>query len=266
MVETKPKSTEPQKKKSFYEVFFKSREFMIDVYLRFDCFIYLILGGFGFYNPSGMVGLLNYTKSDFGLFNNTDIDNINNSNSDNNNNLEEQYSSYQENVNNNIDGDFQFGGGDSPTEINNNNSEFIPLYQNPILIGVVSMYALMVSLVAIFQCLISLMALIQKEKSTKSILINLSLTLNFFLILFNTYILSFKSDIFTQFAYMGLMVSYIISLLDFSALFFLTSKHKSVLSVISSVFSVFLSCLKFRPKLPKLPKLNNNNNNKSKKK
>ncbi|KAN0050634.1 hypothetical protein ACTA71_003770 [Dictyostelium dimigraforme] len=263
MVETtKAKSTtEPQKKKSLYEMVFKSREFMIDVYLRFDCFIYLILGGFGFYSPSGMVGLLNYSKSDLGIINNT------NSVTTNNNNLEEQYSTYStyDNKASENQGEFQFDGSSSNNNNNNNNNNtngFIPLYENPILIGVVSMYTLMVSLVAIFQCLVSLLALIQKEKSTKSTLINLSLTLNFFLLLFNTYVISFKSEIFSTFAYMGLIVSYIISLLDFSVLFFLTSKHKSVLSVISSIFSVFLMCLKIRPKLPKL---NNNNNNKKKK-
>ncbi|KAM9973563.1 hypothetical protein ACTFIW_010665 [Dictyostelium discoideum] len=261
MVETKPKPTEVQKKKTLYEVMFKSREFIIDVYLRFDCFIYLILGGFGFYQPSNLITLLNYSKSDLGLFNNTDssISNNNNNNNNNNINTEEQYSTYDNNL---LDNQNEFHNNNN----NNNNNEFIPLYQNPILISVVTMYTLMVSLVAIFQCLISLLALIQKEKSTKSILINLSLTLNFFLLLFNTYVLSTQSEIFSKFAYMGLIVSYIISLLDFSALFFLTSKHKSVLSVISSIFSFFLMCLKIRPKLPKLPKLNSNNNSNKKKK
>ncbi|KAN0022153.1 hypothetical protein ACTFIU_004322 [Dictyostelium citrinum] len=262
MVETKQKSTEPQKKKSFYEVFFKSRDFIIDVYLRFDCFIYLILGGFGFYQPSNMVGLLNYSKSDLGLFNNTDSSGTITNNNNNNINTEEQYSSYDNNVLENQN-EFQFDNNNNNINNNKNNNGFIPLYQNPILISVVTMYTLMVSLVAIFQCLISLLALIQKEKSTKSTLINLSLTLNFFLLLFNYYVLLFQSEIFTKFAYMGFIVSYIISLLDFSVLFFLTSKHKSVLSTVSSIFSVFLMCLKIRPKLPKF---NNNNNNNIKKK
>ncbi|EGC34132.1 hypothetical protein DICPUDRAFT_80101 [Dictyostelium purpureum] len=202
-------------KKSLYEIIFKSKEFVLDVYIRFDCFFYFILSFLGIYSPDGFKSVIDFQK----FFKNPNF-------TEPAQRLLDESEDYSEELLSNQEQQPSF-----------DSEGFAKFYENQIFLNLLTMYSVLLATVTFIQSIIALRILLSKEKSVKTSNIHLLLIIDFVLIIFNAWIVFFKSHLFLPIGFMATILSLLISIIDFSILFFLSSSHKTLVSSVKSFIS-----------------------------